>query len=98
MFMQSDHRRHSLANNLWAPLELAAAVAVISSTKSKEASMAKSYVPSFLPKNRARSIMKARDVMVAPVITVELSSSVREVAKTFLERRISAAPVVDDKD
>jgi CBS domain-containing protein len=41
--------------------------------------------------------MKARDVMVAPVITVELSSSVREVAKTFLERWISAAPVVDDK-
>jgi|SRR5208337_4800341 len=40
--------------------------------------------------------MKARDVMVSPVITVKPSSSVREVAKTFLERRISAVPVVDD--
>jgi hypothetical protein len=29
MFMQSDEKRHSLANNLWARLELAAAVAVI---------------------------------------------------------------------
>jgi hypothetical protein len=29
MFMQSDDKRHSLGNNLWAPLELAAAVAVI---------------------------------------------------------------------
>ena len=34
--------------------------------------------------------MKARD-------TVKPSSSVKEVAKTFLERRISAAPVVDDQ-
>ena len=41
--------------------------------------------------------MKARDVMVSPVITVKPSSSVREVAKIFLERRISAAPVVDDQ-
>jgi len=41
--------------------------------------------------------MKARDVMVSPVITVKPSSSVKEVAKTFLERRISAAPVVDDQ-
>ena len=41
--------------------------------------------------------MKARDVMVSPVITVKPSSSVREVAKTFLERRISAVPVVDDQ-
>ena len=40
--------------------------------------------------------MKARDVMVSPVVTVKSSSSVREVAKTFLERRISAVPVVDD--
>jgi hypothetical protein len=29
MFMQSDDKRHSLPNNLWAQLELAAAVAVI---------------------------------------------------------------------
>ena len=41
--------------------------------------------------------MKARDVMVSPVITVKPSSSVMEVAKIFLERRISAAPVVDDQ-
>jgi len=41
--------------------------------------------------------MQARDVMVSPVITVKPSSSVREVAKTFLERRISAVPVVDDQ-
>lgn len=42
--------------------------------------------------------MKARDVMVFPVITVTPSSSVKEVAQLFLERRISAVPVVDDKD
>lgn len=41
--------------------------------------------------------MKARDVMVSPVITVKPYSSVKEVAKTFLERRISAVPVVDDQ-
>jgi CBS-domain-containing membrane protein len=40
--------------------------------------------------------MKARDVMVSPVITVKPSSSVKEVATTLLERRISAVPVVDD--
>ena len=40
--------------------------------------------------------MKARDVMVAPVITVKPSSTVREVAKTVVDRRISAVPVVDD--
>ena len=41
--------------------------------------------------------MKARDVMVSPVITVEQSSTVREVAKTFIEHRISGVPVVDDQ-
>ena len=40
--------------------------------------------------------MKARDIMVSPVITVKPSLSVRNVANLFLERRISAAPVVDD--
>ena len=40
--------------------------------------------------------MKVRDVMVSPVITVKPSSSVKEVAKTLIERRISAVPVVDD--
>lgn len=41
--------------------------------------------------------MKARDVMVSPVITAKPSSLVREVAKMFLDRRISAVPVVDDQ-
>jgi len=41
--------------------------------------------------------MKARDVMVSPAITVAPSSLVREVAKLFLERRISAVPVVDEQ-
>jgi CBS domain-containing protein len=40
--------------------------------------------------------MKARDVMVSPVVTVKPYSSVKEVAKTLLEKRISAVPVVDD--
>ena len=40
--------------------------------------------------------MKARDVMVSPVVTAQPSSSVKDVAKVFLERRISAVPVVDD--
>jgi predicted transcriptional regulator len=40
--------------------------------------------------------MKARDVMVSPVITVKPNSSIREVAKKLLENRISAVPVVDD--
>jgi CBS domain-containing protein len=41
--------------------------------------------------------MKARDVMVAPVITVKPYSSIREVAQIFVDRRISAVPVVDDQ-
>ncbi|HVO93160.1 MAG TPA: CBS domain-containing protein [Terriglobales bacterium] len=40
--------------------------------------------------------MKARDVMVAPVVTVKPSDSVMDVAKIFLERRISAVPVVEE--
>jgi len=40
--------------------------------------------------------MQARDVMVSPVITARKSATVREVAKTLLEKRISAIPVVDD--
>ena len=40
--------------------------------------------------------MKARDVMVSPVITARPATSVKEVAKTFLQHRISAVPVVDD--
>jgi CBS-domain-containing membrane protein len=41
--------------------------------------------------------MKARDVMTSPVITVKPTTSVKEVARLFLERRISAVPVVDNQ-
>jgi CBS domain-containing protein len=40
--------------------------------------------------------MKARDVMVSPVITTKPSASVKEVAHILLTHRISAVPVVDD--
>ncbi len=40
--------------------------------------------------------MKARDVMVSPVITLKPTATVKEAARLFLERHISAAPVVDD--
>jgi len=39
--------------------------------------------------------MKARDVMVSPVITVADDSTVCDVAKVLLANRISAVPVVD---
>jgi len=42
--------------------------------------------------------MHARDVMVAPVITVKPSTTVKEVAELFLEQRISAAPVIDNQE
>jgi CBS domain-containing protein len=41
--------------------------------------------------------MKARDVMVAPVITASPNASVKSVAETFVRHQISAVPVVDDK-
>jgi CBS-domain-containing membrane protein len=41
--------------------------------------------------------MKARDVMVAPVITASPNASIKSVAETFVRHRISAVPVVDDK-
>jgi CBS domain-containing protein len=40
--------------------------------------------------------MKARDVMVAPVITAKPSSSIKDVAEMMVEKRISGLPVVDD--
>ena len=40
--------------------------------------------------------MQARDVMVSPVITIRKSATVREIAKTLLDKRISAVPVVDN--
>lgn len=39
--------------------------------------------------------MLARDIMVAPVITVQPSASVQSVAELFVARGISGAPVVD---
>jgi CBS domain-containing protein len=41
--------------------------------------------------------MKARDIMVAPVITASPNASVKSVAETFVRHQISAVPVVDDK-
>ena len=41
--------------------------------------------------------MKASDVMVSPVITVKPTTTVKEVAKLFLDRGISAAPVLDEQ-
>ena len=41
--------------------------------------------------------MRARDVMTSPVITVRPDLTVIDVAKLFLERNISGAPVIDDK-
>lgn len=40
--------------------------------------------------------MKARDVMVAPVITVGPHTSITDVAKLLVEHGISAVPVVED--
>jgi CBS domain-containing protein len=39
--------------------------------------------------------MKARDVMVAPAITVGPDSSIKSVAEIFVRHRISAVPVID---
>jgi CBS domain-containing protein len=41
--------------------------------------------------------MKASDIMVSQVITVQPDSNVQEVAELLLKHRISAAPVVDAK-
>jgi len=39
--------------------------------------------------------MKARDIMVSPVITINENSTVRDLAKVLLANHISAVPVVD---
>jgi CBS domain-containing protein len=39
--------------------------------------------------------MKARDVMVSPVITMDQDASVRDVAALLVAKRISAVPIVD---
>lgn len=41
--------------------------------------------------------MKARDVMVSPVITTRPNAPIKSVAETFILNRISAVPVVDDQ-
>jgi CBS domain-containing protein len=41
--------------------------------------------------------MKACDVMTSPVITAKLTDLVAHIARTLIERRISAVPIVDDK-
>jgi CBS domain-containing protein len=41
--------------------------------------------------------MKARDIMVSPVITANPNATIKSVAETFLKFQISAVPVVDDK-
>lgn len=40
--------------------------------------------------------MRAKDIMTANVFSVRPDTSIREVAKLLLARRISAAPVIDD--
>lgn len=40
--------------------------------------------------------MKARDVMVSPVVTAKPSNSAKELAQIFTLHRISAVPVMDD--
>lgn len=40
--------------------------------------------------------MKARDIMVAPVITAKPNTLIKNVAETLIHHRISALPVVDD--
>jgi CBS domain-containing protein len=39
--------------------------------------------------------MKARDIMVSPVITVGENDTVHDVAKTLVDKRVSALPVID---
>ena len=42
--------------------------------------------------------MQAKDVMTSSVVTVDANTPVEEVARTLLEWRISAVPVVDAKE
>ncbi len=41
--------------------------------------------------------MTAKDIMARPVVSVGPDTSVQEIARLLLERRISAVPVVDDR-
>jgi len=42
-------------------------------------------------------MLKARDIMTRDVITVNLSGTIEELARILVDKRISGAPVVDDK-
>ena len=42
--------------------------------------------------------MRARDIMTTSVVTVSPETSIRDIAQTLLERRISAVPVVDGRN
>ncbi len=42
-------------------------------------------------------MMLAKDVMTTKLVTVGLDATVEDIAKLFVERRISGVPVVDDK-
>ena len=41
--------------------------------------------------------MEARDVMTAPVITIQENATIKDAAKLLVEHRISGLPVVDPK-
>ena len=41
--------------------------------------------------------MKVRDIMVKPVVTVREDTTLAEIAKTMLERRIGGLPVVNSE-
>ena len=41
--------------------------------------------------------MRARDVMTAEVVTVQPNTTVLEIARLMLERRLSAVPVIDSQ-
>lgn len=42
--------------------------------------------------------MNARDVMVAPVVVVKPTATVKDVARLFLEKHVSAVPVIGSND
>jgi CBS domain-containing protein len=51
-----------------------------------------------LERRQGDHLMKASDVMVAPVVTVRAGATLKEVARLLLKKRISAVPVVDERD
>lgn len=42
-------------------------------------------------------MLKAKDIMTTDVITVRRETTIRELAELFFQKRISSAPVVDDR-